>query len=932
MHDGTEQRPVSSARQRALLAALLVEPNRVVSRSRLADLIWNAAPPYAATATLHSYAMRLRRALGPTAAERIHTRSPGYLAEVRDGELDTEEFARLRADARRHAEAAQWIHARAACVAALDLWRGNPLTDVELPAVWSEQVHRWQELRLQTVELRIEADLRLGAHSAVVAELDGLVEEHPYRESLVCQLMLALYRGGRRSEALSVYQRVRALLADELGIEPGPDLRSLHQRLLTGDPGLDDDVVTAARTEATAAGAVGAPGSGRAEQHRPPAQLPAATSDFCGREDEVALLAKLLDPDDDAPRVVAVTGTGGVGKTALALQVANRLRPLFPDGQLFASLAGAASDPGSAADVQRGFLAALGVKTETLPADPDHLTGTFRSTTSGRRLLLLLDDAPDSRMVRDLLPTGPGSAVIVTSRASLAGLDGAATVELRGLDLEESRVLLARLAGQARVAAEPEAVDAVSRACAGLPLAVRIVGTRLASRPAWPVRHLADRLADERGRLDALTSGDLDVRACFQVGYEQLDADADPLRWPPATALCLLSLWRGPDLPLDAAAALLDGPAAGVERVLERLVDCHMLESPAASRYRLHDLLRVFAAEKAQSRLDAGTRAAALERLVSWYARAVNAADRAATPQRRRLELDLTGRGAEVEFASRGQGLAWIDREHGNVVAAAAHALDLGVLPRAWQLAVAAWGPLTVRRRWEPLLAVHRHGLQAARAAADRLAEAWVLNGIGCALVEMGRLDEAREALEPALALRRAIGDLPGEAMTLNNLGVLAWRHEDLPRAVRHMEASLVLQRRVGDRAGQAMALSNLGQLVHLVGGPEKALDYLTEAMEIRIEVGDPRGAGMTGHGIGVEHLREGRLDEAVAWFERALGSSGAADDFHTQAMIRLDLGRALAAAGRGRAAREHLVEARRLFHTFGDQRAAEAESLLRER
>lgn len=935
VHDGVAQRPVPALRQRTLLAALLLEPNRVASLSRLADLVWNADPPACAETTLHSYAMRLRRTLGPAVAARVRTQSPGYLAVVHDGELDVAEFDGHRAIARRHAEAGRWDEARASCVAALALWRGDPLADLEPPAAWSEEIHRLQEARLQTVESRIEADLRLGAHAAVVTDLAGLIAEHPFRETAASQMMLALYRTGRQSEALAVYQRVRSLLRSEIGVEPGPGLRSLHERILDADPSLDHPGTPVSIAVAPGPAAPAAPGSPDAPEAagaEVPAQLPAATADFSGRDDDIRLIAKLLGPDSEGPRIVVITGPGGVGKTALAVHIANRLRSRFPDGQLFASMAGVAADAVSPADVQRGFLSALGTRTEAQPADPGHLTGLYRSATSGRRLLMLLDDVSDSKDVRDLVPTGPGSAVVVTSRTSLAGIDGAATFELEGLTGAESRKLLARLAGEERVAAEPEAVDAVARACAGLPLAVRIVGTRLAARPAWPIRHLADRLADERGRLDALAAGDLDVRACLQIGFEQLEAasvSAPDSTLDPATALCLLSLWSGTDLALPAAAALLGHSPFETERVLERLVDRHMVESPAAGRYRLHDLLRVFAAEQAQARLDERVRGAAVERVVSWYAYAVYMADLAATPQRRRMPADADPWQPGVRFESRADALAWVDLEHLNVCAAASHALAIGAYSHAWRIAVAAWGPMSVRRRWEPLLGVHRHGLSAARAAADRLAEAWVLNGIGTAYVEMDLLADADAALRHALELRQSIDDPAGEALTLNNLGVLAYRREDMAGSVDFLERSLALQVRVGDLPGQAMTLSNLGQIVPLAGRTDKALGYLTAAMELRLELGDIRGSGMTAHGIGVEYLRNDQAAEAVSWLEHGLEKSLEADDFHTQAMIHLDLGRALLASDSGRVARGHLLEAVRLFGMLGDDHVGEAEALL---
>lgn len=510
IHDGHQTRPLAARRQRALLAALLLQPNRVLSRTALAQAVWDGSPPAAAETTLHSYAMRLRKALGPVAGARVITLAPGYLVELDPAELDVDVFAGLRAAGRDHSAAGRWEEAREAYVRGLDLWRGEPLVDVEGLAGRDEEVHRLEELRLQTVEARIDADLRLGADVSLIAELSALTTRHPYRERLAGQLMLALYRCGRQGEAGAVYRLTRRTLAEEIGVEPGQELRALHRRILGGDPDLAHEtgpVAGGAYASTSIPAAATAPASSSAStsasdaENQPapapaPAQLPPPIADFTGREEHIQLIRDLLADAECPPRAIAITGIGGVGKTTLALQAAFQLRADFPGGRLFASMAGTTDRPAVPADVQRRFLKSLGVKAEALPTDSLELTASYRSTLSELRLLIVLDDVRDAQQARDLLPTGAGSAAIVTSRASLTGLEGATAIELTGLTAAESRDLLGRLAGPGRITGDAEAADAVVRSCSGLPLAVRISGARLAARPGWRIRDLADRLAD----------------------------------------------------------------------------------------------------------------------------------------------------------------------------------------------------------------------------------------------------------------------------------------------------------------------------------------------------------------------------------------------------------------------------------------------------
>ena len=538
---------VQPGKQRVVLAALLLDAGRVVPVDEIAEALWGTAPPPSARVTVRNYVKRLRHALGDVGQARISTRPGGYLISVEAGELDVTRFEALLAAAQAAARGGSWDRAAGQARAALALWRGEPLQDVESGVLATRETPRLSEMRLQALEVRIVADLHLGHHSEVIAELRQLISTQPLREQFHGQLMLALYQCGRQAEALAAYQHVRRVLVEELGIEPGTWLRELHQQVLTADPALTAGPVAAVGESVTAA-----------DPAAEPAQLPADTADFTGRDEQVKLVCDLLAtaPGEGRPGAVvisAVAGMGGIGKTALAVHAAHRLRDRFPEGQLFVSLQGASS-PLRPADVLARLLRDLGVPAGAIPADEAERAARYRTLIASRRMLIVLDDARDAAQVRPLLPGTAGCAVIVTSRSTLPSLPGATLLDLEVLDPDEAHALFSAIIGPTRAAAEPDATASVLASCAGLPLAVRIAASRLASRPGWSIAHLAARLADERGRLAELAAGDLAVRASFAVSY-------DALRPGPARVFRLLGLASAAVLSLPAIAALAGQPA-----------------------------------------------------------------------------------------------------------------------------------------------------------------------------------------------------------------------------------------------------------------------------------------------------------------------------------------------------------------------------------
>ncbi|HEV2638497.1 MAG TPA: BTAD domain-containing putative transcriptional regulator [Actinocrinis sp.] len=686
---GGKEVPIAAARQRTLFAALLLRANTVVSLEALADAVWEEDPPSSYRVTLQGYVMRLRKTLGPEIGSRLHTRNPGYSLAVHEGEAELGEFESLVRRARSLAAAQDWSRASDEYRTALDLWRGDPLAD--LPALHHEHLHRLQEGRMQALEARIEADLHLGRHAELVAELTELTSAQPLRERPAEYLIRALHRTGRRGEALEAYQRTRRALIDELGIDPGPGLRAAHARILeqrpdpaapapakpvrpvdpdydplaqaqtlvttmppgsgtgsgsatgaragsagsagdavAGRPGaLAIGAVTGAAGAAASTGGGSGPGLGSSGLSagsgydssvrlplRPappppvPAQLPADLPDFTGREHVLGRIDRRLGNSALAVPVLALTGPGGAGKSSLAIRAAHQARARFPDGQLYAHLAGNSGKPADPADILGRFLRALGVAADAVPVGGPERAAMWRTVLSTRRVLILVDDAKDSEQLIPLIPGAGGSVLMATARDRLTDLYGASFLQIDLFDRAESRALFDQIVDPGRTAREKSQVERVLEICADLPLAVRIAASRLASRPRWTVRDLADRLSDASRTLDELTGGAIAVRACFAVSHKQLAADAD-------LAFRLMACAPGIELGLPAAASLLDLPVRSAEDLLELLVDVHLLESPRAGRYRYHDLVRAFAAEKAEE-LPAEDRTSAVTRLLTW--------------------------------------------------------------------------------------------------------------------------------------------------------------------------------------------------------------------------------------------------------------------------------------------------------------------------
>jgi tetratricopeptide (TPR) repeat protein len=655
-----------------------------------------------------------------------------------------------------------------------------------------------------------------------------------------------------------------------------------------------------------------------------PAQLPPDTADFTGREEQVGLLCGLLGAEPAVGRpgavaISAVAGMGGIGKTALAVHVAHRLTSRFPDGQLYADLLGA-TRPVRPVEVLGRFLRDLGVPDEEVPGDEPGCAARYRTLLASRRMLVVLDDAAEAAQVRPLLPGTATCGVIITGRRTLTGLPGTALLDLEVLGEGEARELFGAIAGPGRAAAEPEATARVLACCGGLPLAVRIAASRLASRPGWSVAFLAAKLTDERSRLAELTAGDLAVRASFAVSYDALPAQADGAG--PARVFRLLGLAEMTTSSLNAVAALAGTPQAEVAAALETLTDAHLLQAPAPDRYRLHDLLRSYAADLARRDDSEPQRDEALRRLLRWYAEQATRAARAVVPRLPASPLFETA--GLPAMASPAQAIGWFRAELASLVAAVRQAAGRGWHDLVVGIAVPLWAFFTRYPHPDDWIATSQAGVASARQLGDAAALGWLMSGLGHAYTGLGRFDEARATLTAALDVRRRCGDRTGEATTLASLGQILGYQGRFREALDYMLPSLAMHIAVGERRMIGTGHHNVGCMLWRLGRYDEALDHSARALAIRREEGDRFGEGMTGTQIADVYLSLGRLEESVENNRQALAAieDAAAGSFE-HADVLYGLGTTLAAMGHTAEAREAWQAALPILDRCTDHRVA---------
>jgi DNA-binding SARP family transcriptional activator/tetratricopeptide (TPR) repeat protein len=907
---------IPSGRQRALLAALLLNANRAVPVEELALVLWGAGPPPSARVTIQNYVKRLRNALKVDGDARIVTVAGGYLIRVEAGELDVSRFEVAQDRARDAGRHGAWELAAAELRAALALWRGEPLADVPSQRLALRQVPRLAELRMQAVEARVEADLHLGRHGQVIPELLRLADAHPLRERLAALLMLALYHNGQQGEALAAYQRTRRVLIEELGNEPGPELRQLQQQILASDPAL--------------AGPESLPVAPPAAGHVVPRELPAPVRHFTGRAaelDELDELSDLAAGGGGGPTLVicAVGGTAGVGKTALAVQWAHQVAGRFPDGQLYVNLRG--YDPGEpvlAADALAGFLRSLGVPGTDVPDGAEDRTRLYRSKLAGRWMLVLLDNARDGDQVRPLLPGDPGCIAVVTSRDALAGLvatDGARRLDLDVLPPADAVALLRSLIG-GRVDADPEAVAALAGLCARLPLALRIAAELAATRRTTP---LADLVAElERSQLDCLDAGEdrADVRAVFSWSYRQLPDDA-------ATAFALIGLHPGTDLDVHAAAALTGVSTGQARSVLGRLHRASLLQAAGPGRYGMHDLLRAYAREQAAARDTGGCCRQALTQLFDYYRATAGAAMDTLAPAEAHLRPRIPPSATTgPTMAGDGEARAWLDRERANLAAVVAHCAGHGWPRHATDLAVTLFRYLMTGSHLPEALTIYGHALEAARRSGDLAAEADALNGLGGIGLMRGHFRDAAGYYRPALERYRRCGDRKGEARVLQNLGQTEYRLHNLRSAAGSYRRAIAAFEDAGDRLGTARALAFLGGVEAELGSYDQAEGHLQRALPVLRDAEDQLYEAGALWRIGELNLGRGELAQAAAFFEQAMTIDRRIDNPNGVAAELCSLGEVSVRQGEYQQATSYLRQALGLYREVGDQHG-EARTLI---
>jgi DNA-binding SARP family transcriptional activator len=902
-------------RARMVLARLIVAANHVVGAEALAGELWPDLEAGRAAANLQVRVAGLRRAFGRAGvADRLVTRAGGYLLVAGPGEVDAAAFDQLAARGRALLAGGDAAGAAESLAEALGLWRGPPLADIG-DSDWARaEAARLGEARLAAVECHLQARLDCGQASELIAELEALTGEHRLRERLWALRMLALYRSGRQAEALAAYQQLRAILVEELGIEPSAELRELHQQILA------QDLALAVVSPGPAAPVLSGPGRAVV-----PRELPADVSAFTGREVELAELDYLLPsrPEPGAPGPVvisAVAGTAGVGKTTLAVRWAHRVAGQFPDGQLYVNLRG--YDPGqpvTPSQALAGFLRALGVADADIPLGEAERAGRYRSVAAGKLLLVVLDNAATEDQVRPLLP-GTGTAmVVVTSRDSLAGLvavDGAHRLDLDLLPQDEAVALLRALIGP-RADADPAATETLAGLCARLPLALRVAAELAAARPEAPLAELVAELGGERNRLELLDAdGDPRgaVASVFSWSCRHLKPDA-------AHLFRLLGIHPGADWDPYVAAALTDSSLAQARRTLAGLARAHLIQPARPGRYGMHDLLRAYAASLADSHDSDQARRAALTRLFDYYLAGCATAADCRSPANRAWRPDPAPVSTPVpELRDPAAAQAWLDAETPTLVRVAEYTAGHGWPEHTGRLSATLHDYVCTAGHFTEGIIIATCALDAAHGTGDRAAQAATLMRLGSYHSHQGRLQQGTNCLGQAMALFRDLGDQRGQAHAHLQHAVGQLLQGRYPHSTRSYRQALAIFRELGDQAGESSALGDLGLICLWQGRYQQAVSRLRQALAVAREAGHRHGEPEALACLGEAYWRLGGYQQATGYAQQALTTSREIGHRLGEADALITLGRVRHRLGQHGQALSHQQQALALYQEFGDR------------
>ncbi len=894
--DGVPVR-IGGPKPRAVLATLLLQPSGFVSLDLLTEVLWPGGAPRSAVANVRTYVRALRQALATAGVDTdgLRTEPSGYALDVASGDVDMllfeERLERARAERDHGNEAA----ALRSYESALGLWRGGVLQDVPSSVVWDPAVTRIEGLRSVAVDECLEIRLRLGDYTSLVADLRSRLTENPLREDLWRMVVQALHNSGRTTEARAAYAEAERIIAAELGIEPSEPLRTVGEEIN------------------------GYAGRRRSATPAPVCQLPMDVPDFTGRAEEIAVLERLLAAAGRQPVVATVSGPPGCGKSTLAVHVAHRVSDAFPDGQLYVDLGGTSDQPREPADVLAEMLRGLGVIDSTIPGELSERAALFRSRLAQRRFLIVLDDASGSAQVRPLLPGTGGSAVLVSSRRRMPGLP-AYQSPLGVMKREDARALFGAIVGPDRLRLVEAEVDRVVAGCGSLPLAVRIAGARLANRPGWTVGALADFLHDERGRLDQLRTGEMEVRAGAELSYRHLPESAK-------------SVFRAFGQLADVAvagwtAAVVIGHADEASGALETLLDEHLVEMVGTDRvglqrYRMHDLLRCYARELAEA--DGRTERVRQQLLVTDALIGLARTANSAMPNRFLGVLGdptpLTGPESALAETVRARPVEWFESERRILVGAVDAAVRLGQTSRAADLAVELASFFDMRGYYGDWLRTHQLVLDAMPDASDARAAA-LLRNLGQLHLYQDRYADALASFERSREIFADIGHLPGEAVASAGIGSVFRVVEDLDSALDAFVHALHAFGKAGDPHGEAVAHNAIASVWLERKDPQAASGWLDGALELSRAVGDRHREAQVRRRIAELHELRGEPHVAQAELERALGIFDDLSDTHCAAYVQQSIGELCLRQGNAREASALLTGALAVQQQLGDRRA----------